>query len=310
MRLPRHLAIAVVVGLLALFMPAPARAATASDVERALLDRINAGRSAQGRAALRSHAGLKAIARGWSKTMAASNDLDHGNAGARVANTSPVVAESNGNPDDGFAGWCENIAWNSLAQSTSADQVAQMFYNQWFNSTSGHKECMLSLNPTNFGQNVAGVGVFYDSADGRWWATLDAAKDNNPPDPNWVRYEQSSSTVTSSGTWTTHATPAVSGGSYGRSTTTGSSSRFSFTGNGVRWIGMKGSTGGDAEVRLDGGPPQIVDLYAANTRFGMKLYERTGLANASHTLEVAVRGTRNGSSNGFRVWVDAFERRK
>jgi uncharacterized protein YkwD len=298
------------VSLLCVLLPGSARAAIASDVEKALLTKINAGRSAQGRSALRSHAGLKAIARGWSQSMAATNDLDHGDAGSRVGNTSPDVAESNGNPDDGFAGWCENIAWNSLAQSTSADQVAQTFYNQWFNSTSGHKECMLSLSPSNFGQNVAGVGVFYDSSDDRWWATLDAAKDNTPPDPNWVRYEQSSSTVTNSGTWTTHATPAVSGGSYGRSTSTGAFSRFSFTGNGVRWIGMKGATGGHAEVRLDGGPPQTVDLYAATTRFGMKLYERTGLANTSHTLEVRVRGTKNGSSSGFRVWVDAFERRK
>lgn len=297
-------------GLLALVLPSPARAATAASVEAALATKINQGRAAQGRAALVNHRGLETIAGEWSSQMSATNNFTHGNFNGRIQNAAPDPAESNGAPDDGFTGWCENIAWNSLAQSSTADQVAQMFYNQWFNSTSGHKECMLSLSPRNFGQNVMGVGIVYDSADGRWWATLDVGKDDTPP-LTWTRYEQTSSAITYSGTWSPNIShSSASGGSFRKSGTTGSIARFTFNGTGVRWIGERTPTSGIAEVLIDGVVVRsVVDTYAANTQWQVLLFERTGLARGAHRIEIRAKGTKNTSSGGKYVYADAFEKR-
>ncbi len=309
MKITRPVLIAIVTALLSILLPASARAATATEVESALAVKINQGRSAQGRSALTTHSGLQGIAGDWSAQMAATNNFTHGNAAGRIDDAAPDPAEANGAPDDGFTGWCENIAWNSLAQSSSANQVAQMFYDQWFNS-SGHKQCMLSLSPKNFGQNVMGVGIVYDSADGRWWATLDVAKDDTPP-LTWTRYQQNSTAVTYSGTWSSNIShSSASGGSFRKSGTTGSIARFNFNGTGVRWIGERTPTSGIAEVLIDGVVVRsVVDTYASNTQWQVVLFERTGLARRAHSIEIRVKGTKNTSSGGKYVYADAFEKR-
>jgi hypothetical protein len=291
------------------FPGSTAQAATVSGVEISFLQKLNAGRAGQGRSPLVLHAGLRTAARNWSANMGANNNLTHGNTASRINSAAPDPAEANGAPDDGFAGWCENIAFNQVPGSASDSEVAQMFYNQWFSSTQGHKECMLSLSPRNFGQNVAGIGIFRDTADNRWWATLKVAKDNTPPQ-SWLRNEQGSATVAYSGEWLSYDTPNASGGSYRRSWVTGSTSTYSFTGRGVRWIGIKTPTAGIAEVRLDGVLVANVDQYSSTTLWQQVLFTRTGLASGSHTLQIRVSGTKNASSASITTYVDAFDRLK
>lgn len=303
-----RLAAAMCLAVAAALVPSTgARAATASNVELKFLQKLNVGRAGVSRPPLVMHAGLRTAARNWSSSMAASNSLAHGNSGARINAATPDPVEADGPPDNGFAGWCENIAYNSLSQSATDDEVAQMFYNQWFNSTTGHKECMLSLSPSNFGQNVIGVGIVYDSADGRWWGTIDVVKDNTPP-PQWVRYEQTASAVTYSGTWATLSNSLASAGSYRRSGTAGSYARFRCNCTGVRWIAEQTPSGGMADVLIDGVRVLTVDQYSSTTRWARSLFTRTGLAPGTHTLEIRVKGTRNASSGGFQTYVDAFER--
>jgi hypothetical protein len=170
------------------------------------------------------------------------------------------------------------------------------------------------------GFNVAGVGIYLD-ARGYWWATFDSVRDLTapttsgpappppPPSASWSRVEQTASAVSYSGTWGRYSSTKSSGGSYQRAKATGSSAKYAFNGTGVRWIGARSSGGGIADVRLDGLLVATVDQYARSTSWQQVMFERTGLDPGSHTLEVAVRGTRNSSSSGTRTYVDAFEKR-
>jgi hypothetical protein len=50
-----------------------------------------------------------------------------------------------------------------------------------------------------------------------------------------------------------------------------------------------------------------VDGYSATDHAQAALYTITGLPSGLHTLTVEVTGTRNASSRGLWVWVDAFD---
>lgn len=141
---------------------APAAASTtpvlgSSSIESRILSLVNSGRRANGRGSLRSHGGLRSVARGHSRNMAARGGLTHAgfvgrlNAGAR-----------------GWTAGCENVA---RYRGPSSD-IAGIMYRLWINSPP-HRRCM--FDASNKGFNVAGVGVYRDSRGG-WWATLELAK--------------------------------------------------------------------------------------------------------------------------------------
>lgn len=160
---------------------APAASADNVTIESALLARINEGRQAAGKAPVVVHSGLRAKQRVHAQNMSASGALTHDGAATRRATAAPDPAEANGAPDDGFSGWCENIAYRTRSGQSDA-QVAAGLYGQWFNSTSGHKECMLD---TNRAHNVAGLGVF-EGSDGRIWAALMLEQDASKPSSGTV----------------------------------------------------------------------------------------------------------------------------
>jgi uncharacterized protein YkwD len=128
-----------------------------SGIESQILSLINSGRSGVGRGRLRTHGGLKSVARVHSRNMAARGGLTHAgfigrlNAGAR-----------------GWTSGCENVA-RYRGPSTN---IAGIMYRLWINSPP-HRRCM--FDASNKGFNVAGVGVYRDSRGG-WWATLELAR--------------------------------------------------------------------------------------------------------------------------------------
>lgn len=110
---------------------------------------------------------------------------------------------------------------------------------------------------------------------------------------NWAGYDGDP--------WLTYA------GTETNSNTTSMTVQYTFTGTSIAWFGAKNSSYGKANVYIDN-VLQIagVDLYAASKRYQQLLYVKTGLANASHTIKIEVAGTKNASSSGFYVNVDAF----
>jgi hypothetical protein len=60
-------------------------------------------------------------------------------------------------------------------------------------------------------------------------------------------------------------------------------------------------------VRLDGGDPVTVDLYSAAELFQQEVYDTGVIADGPHTLVIECAGTKNDSSTGLFVNVDALK---
>lgn len=140
--------------------PAPAAVAPvygSSGIESQILSLINSGRRGVGRSALRSHGGLKAVARQHSANMAARGGLTHAGFISRLNRGAP-----------GWSSGCENVA-RYRGPSTN---IAGIMYSLWLNSPS-HRRCMFDARGA--GYTLAGVGVYRDRIGG-WWATLELAR--------------------------------------------------------------------------------------------------------------------------------------
>ncbi len=85
---------------------------------------------------------------------------------------------------------------------------------------------------------------------------------------------------------------------------------FTFTGNGIRWVGAKEKNQGIAEVTIDQGIPEEVDLYDADATTGSQvneiLYEKLWDNVETHTITISRTGRKNASSLAANVSLDAF----
>ena len=127
------------------------------------------------------------------------------------------------------------------------------------------------------------------------------------PTTTVVRYEQNNAAVQLTGTWLPNSGAFNSGGSAVLATDQGSQATFTFTGTGVNWIGYRDQWSGIAQVYLDGALKGTIDTYSANALAQTVVYSVSGLSNASHNLTIVVTGTRDATSGGAWVWVDAFD---
>lgn len=90
------------------------------------------------------------------------------------------------------------------------------------------------------------------------------------------------------------------------SSSTGASAQFTFSSTEIQWLGNRSSNRGFADVYIDSAFAATVDLYSAASMPQQVLFRKVGLATGSHTIKVVVKGTRNPSSSGYVVMVDAF----
>jgi hypothetical protein len=121
------------------------------------------------------------------------------------------------------------------------------------------------------------------------------------------RYEQDDIMTSYVGTWSQNVDGAASGGSYKVTATPGSALNLAFRGTNFSLIGMKTAYSGIANVTLDGGAPIAVDLYSANAAYRAVLWTSGALADGQHTIRVEYTGSKNASSGGDAVYVDAFD---
>jgi hypothetical protein len=87
----------------------------------------------------------------------------------------------------------------------------------------------------------------------------------------------------------------------------GARATFAFNGVGATWIGYRDQWSGIANVYVDGALKATVDTFASPQKAQAVNYTISGLTPGNHTLVVEVTGTRNASSRGLWVWVDAFD---
>jgi len=116
---------------------------------------------------------------------------------------------------------------------------------------------------------------------------------------------QESSPSVKLGNWAGQSDANASGGTYRISGTAGAQVTLPFTGTAIDWVTALGPVYGQAQVLIDGVSKGTVDLYQAASQWKV-LQSYTGLSSGPHTIVVKVTGTKNTSSTGTGVVVDAF----
>lgn len=81
--------------------------------------------------------------------------------------------------------------------------------------------------------------------------------------------------------------------------------RVSFAGDSITWITAKGPQNGIARVLIDGADQGTYDLYAPSGEWQVK-FTFNNLGGGQHTIQVRPTHTKNPSSGGYGIVVDAF----
>lgn len=80
-----------------------------------------------------------------------------------------------------------------------------------------------------------------------------------------------------------------------------------FRGTGIQWKGFRSTSGGIANVYLDGAARGSVDQYATTaSTAGTTVWSVGGLANTQHTIKIVLTGGKRAASTGYNVTVDSF----
>jgi hypothetical protein len=130
-------------------------------------------------------------------------------------------------------------------------------------------------------------------------------------------YQESSSAIADTGTWTTSSLSGAYGGSVQYASALGRNATFTVPvgSKNVEWVSTTASNRGKAQVWLDGvqqdADPNVTgiqpfDLYSSSTQPRSAVFSKAVDPATSHKLEVKVLGQKNPSSTGTRVDVDAF----
>jgi Bacterial Ig-like domain len=80
--------------------------------------------------------------------------------------------------------------------------------------------------------------------------------------------------------------------------------QLTFKGTGIDWYATKTRTSGTATVYIDGASQGTIDLYAASTTYGSKVYGSPSLADGVHTLRILLTGAKQAASTGTDVSLD------
>ena len=119
--------------------------------------------------------------------------------------------------------------------------------------------------------------------------------------------DQDFSSISYSGTWQTGSWSGYYNNSCRYSNVSGSSATYVFTGTDIQWIADKNADHGKADVYIDGVFKTTVDLYNATDQLQQVVYTISSLTNSQHTIKINVTGTKNSSSSGTYVNIDAFK---
>lgn len=123
--------------------------------------------------------------------------------------------------------------------------------------------------------------------------------------------EDDTSSISYTGIWTEVNDASASAGSYKKASSTSAAADFAFNGNSISWVALKDSSSGVANVYLDGNFMASFDLYNTTPTYQVTVFSNL-IGNGDHTLTIEPSGTKNASSTGYNVAVDAFnfQRRK
>ena len=121
-------------------------------------------------------------------------------------------------------------------------------------------------------------------------------------------YQESDAKLLCSPAWTPVSNLGCSAGAM-RTRNAAGSVTAAFTGTAVNVIATKGPASGKMKVTLDGNAATAttVDLYAAANAYQQKVYAKSGLTNAAHTLKLEWTNSKNLAATATTVDLDALE---
>jgi hypothetical protein len=89
--------------------------------------------------------------------------------------------------------------------------------------------------------------------------------------------------------------------------TAGETVSYTFSGSAVQWQGSKQNNLGIIKVYLDGALEATVDQYSSANVAQQALWTKTGLPSGQHTIQLVATGTKNTSSTGTYLLIDALK---
>jgi len=114
--------------------------------------------------------------------------------------------------------------------------------------------------------------------------------------------QETSTSITYSGTWTATTNTTAYGGALKYATSSTATATETFTGRSVAWVAPRTPTRGKADIYIDGVYVTTVDLYSATTLSRSIVFTRSWSVSGAHTLQIRVKAT----SGRPRVDIDAF----
>jgi len=121
------------------------------------------------------------------------------------------------------------------------------------------------------------------------------------------RYEQTAPGIAFTSGWANSNNALHSAGSYQFASSNGATATVSFWGKRLDWITIKSPAMGIAAVAVDGGQPQLVDLYSAATQYQQTAWTSGVLANGPHTVTITRTGTKATAATNYYVGVDSVD---
>jgi len=124
--------------------------------------------------------------------------------------------------------------------------------------------------------------------------------------PPTVTHQQDGSRFTYSGKWNTLSASSASGKTFAVANSADSSLTFRFYGVACSWVAKTSPAYGHAEVQVDDGPAQTVDLYSANTAWKKKVWRSGTMEMGDHTVTISWTGDKTDGATAANINVDAI----
>lgn len=231
--------------------------------------------------------------------------------GTPTAAIAPAGASIGGDADTPKSGIPLRISWTG-----STDNTGVAGYQLWYSTNGAAYVNAGNTSGTAVTMNVAPGSTnlrfqikAYDAA-----GNTSAASTASTATTVALDQETAASTLlTYSGTWTSASAASYSGGTAKYASATSAAATFKAP-SGTTQIAVVMATGpsaGRATIAVDGGTATTVDLYSSAAGYRTVALSTAALsATSAHTVVVKPAGTKNTSSSGTRIDLDAFITKK
>jgi C1A family cysteine protease len=171
-------------------------------------------------------------------------------------------------------------------------------------ATTAYQQTVFTASGLTAGQHTVKISWNSTNAAGKY-ITLDAVDALGTLVPV-SRFEQTDSHLVYATTWATATGSSYSGSSIA-TVNASSSVTIKFSGVSLAVIAAKARSYGRMSISVDGAAAITVDLYSYTTSYKQVVWSSGILTNGTHTVKITRLGTKNSSSTGYTIDLDAVD---